>query len=346
MLEAIRSAQALAFAGAGVSRPLGYPTWYGLIERFETETRARCGENISDDKGRSITVAQVSEMKDLLFRAEIFKCNLGDRYFEIIQEIFGPRDGQDSGIRDLISLPFQHILTSNYDIGLERAHDYLQQPYDSICLDDPSAFDFTNELGNYGYSRRIVHVHGRFDRPRNIILTEREYGAFYHNSAVVDPFWQTVARIRRCIFCGFSFNDTDLTAPFSLGNFNLARRGHGGVVHFALLPLDVEHGEPGNRAYYNMKYGIEPVFFNSVDEAFSGFSAVIRMIAKEIRPAVQELRVGLELIEPVAIAEVGVAEIPAPVAVPAVAHPVQEDVLRLEQLTETNLRKTLTGELG
>jgi hypothetical protein len=278
LLEAIRSNRAMAFAGAGVSRPLGYPTWSVLIDRLTNETRERSGEQIVDDQGRNITVAQVTEMRDLLFRAEIFKCNLGARYFEIIQETFAPKGGQNADIRNLVSLPFQHFLTSNYDLALERANDELQLRYDSICLYDVPVTEFVNNLGNYDYARRIVHVHGRFDATEKIVLTEKEYGAFYHNSSVAKPFWQMVPIIRRCVFFGFSFNDTDLTAGFNLGNFNLAPRGAAEVIHFSIVALGKKDKEPAYRAWYNMKYGIQPVFFDGIDSNFSGYSPAPKLV--------------------------------------------------------------------
>ena len=39
MIEAIRSEKSFAFAGAGVSRPLGYPTWPQLLDQLAQETR-------------------------------------------------------------------------------------------------------------------------------------------------------------------------------------------------------------------------------------------------------------------------------------------------------------------
>jgi hypothetical protein len=343
MIDVIRSKQALAFAGAGVSRPLGYPRWDTLLERFADETRTHCGEHIQDEQGRDITVTEITEMKDLLVRAEIFKWNLGARYHQLIREIFAPRDGQLNEIRDLISLPFQHFLTSNYDMALELAHDNLQQQYSSIAFEDPEATEFVNNLGIYDYARRIVHVHGRFDRPESVALTEREYGVLYNNSLVVRRFWQIVPVTRRCVFCGFSFNDVDLGSLFSLRSFNDARRQGGAVAHFALLAMDIDNGEGTSRAFYNTKYGIEPVFFKSVDENFSGYSAVIRMMAKEIVPSIPELLVTAGP-TPISVA------IPPAVAVPvpqeeAVAEPVLQDVIRLERLTDSNLKARATGEL-
>jgi len=162
----------MAFAGAGVSRPLGYPTWTGLLNRLASETRSTIGEDIVDDQGRPLTVTQVSRFGDLLVQAEIFKCNLQNRYGEIIRETFARKNEVTSEIKDLARLPFQHILTSNYDVSLEVAHEDMQLEHESICLSDGAAREFFYKLLDTDYAKRIVHVHGSFVDPKSIVLTE------------------------------------------------------------------------------------------------------------------------------------------------------------------------------
>ena len=97
-------------------------------------------------------------------------------------QIFAPR-GANADIRDLVILPFQHLLTSNYDVALESPHDDLQSRCESLSLCDHAAVDFINNLADYEYGRRVVHVHGRYDGPNNIILTQKEYADSYRRSA-------------------------------------------------------------------------------------------------------------------------------------------------------------------
>jgi len=66
-------------------------------------------------------VEPAKQINDLLFQAEIFKVNLQGHSFEIIRQTFQPRES-NSDTRALVSIPFQHLLTSNYDSALESAH--------------------------------------------------------------------------------------------------------------------------------------------------------------------------------------------------------------------------------
>ena len=135
------SAQALHAASA---------TRYGLarlIQDLADATEQHCGQNIEDDQGRAITVAQVMQINNLLFRAEIFKANLQANYFQIMEHTFAPR-GSNSDTRALVSIPFQHFLTSNYDPALETAHTDVGRKFDSITLLDGSAALFLNSIAD------------------------------------------------------------------------------------------------------------------------------------------------------------------------------------------------------
>jgi hypothetical protein len=346
MLGVIRTSQAIAFIGAGATRSLGYPLWTKLIQDLADATEQHCGQNILDDQGRAITVAQVMQINNLLFRAEIFKANLQANYFQIMHQTFEPR-GSNSDTRALVSIPFQHFLTSNYDPALETAHTDVGKKYDSITLLDGSAALFLNGIADYAYARHIVHVHGRYDDPQNIVLTKKEYVDFYGRVPIAGTFWTVVPIARRCVFLGFSFSDEELTEGFHIRNLNRAHRLAPAVMHFAVLAMNDADNEAALRSWYSSEYGVDPVFYDSIDAKHTGFSNVIQDLANEFAPRVEQ---------PMASASAGVAaEVienqqeaePVPVVAPDANVPVDvsEDVEHLERLTADNLRKRSTGDL-
>jgi hypothetical protein len=324
MLSVIRGKESLAFAGAGVSRALGYPTWPALLNLLASETRTFCGEDIVDGEGRQLTVTEVEKFPDLLVQAEIFKCNLRDRYGELIREVFARRSELKVEIKEVVRLPFQHILTSNYDVSLEVAHEDLQLECESICLSDGAAREFVNKLFDTTYGKRIVHVHGRFDKAESIVLTEKEYAALYQGSQVVERFWETVPMYKSCVFLGFSFTDEEITESFNLKNFNRAHREGSQTPHFALLALaDTDRDkERVLRTGYATKYGVDAIFFDPVDSGYTGYSRVIGRIAHDVSPPTTRHAVGREDSDASA-----------------------DDVAHLEALTMLNMKKGATGEL-
>jgi hypothetical protein len=349
MIDAIRSKKSMAFAGAGVSRALGYPLWTELLDRFAAETREKCGEAIVDEEGGPITVSQVTGIGDLLVRAEIFKVNLGEHYSEIIRDMFSPKGVLTSDIRNLAKLPFQHILTSNYDNAIETAHDDIQLKCESICLHDGAARAFVNKLADYGYPKRIVHVHGRYDDPHKIVLTEKEYAALYQGSQVAQKFWGDVPIYRTCVFFGFSFTDQDVTAWFNLKNFNRAVRDGYNTPHFALIGIDGDHDDAGFRRKCKMKYGVDSIFFRHVDSRYSGYGALVGKMVGDAVPDATELAAKLDMGLPVESDDRAASQRSRDAATETTSMPdpttIAKDLARLEALTVLNMKKSKTGEL-
>jgi SIR2-like protein len=348
MIELVRSGQAVAFVGAGVSRGLGYPTWNMLIQQLADATLQHCGENIVDDRAMPLTVTQVMQLDHPLFKAEIFKENLQGHYLEIIRQTFAPR-GSNSDTRALVSIPFQHLLTSNYDFALENAHSDIGKRFETMTLYGDTVGNFVNGIADFSYPRQIVHVHGRYDEPENIVLTFNEYTAFYHRVPMATTFWNMVPIARKCIFFGFSFTDEELTEGFNLRNFNRAHRQAENVVHFAAIALSDPDKEPALRSRFAAEFGIEAVFFNGMDAKFTGFSNLIQRIAEEFAPKIEQpLSVQVLAPQPEVIGledeilpQADVVEAVDPVVAPEIAA----DVLQLEKLTDDNLRKRSTGDL-
>lgn len=331
LIREVRTGQALAFTGAGTSAAVGYPTWTQIIEKLAYRTRAKVGDKVRC--GDTEVPIEVAAGLDFLVSAEIFAEALGQEYFSILSHEFGPKDVLHPDIQTLVDLPFRHFLTSNYDPTLETSLSVPGTPCPFLCLhDNQAASAFLCNLADKQQQRHVVHVHGRYDGPEGIVLTEEQYGSHYTNSAVVKGFWTIITVRESCVFFGFSFRDLDLLTGFRTAKreFSLQSR------HFGVLPLADGVPEAGERVRLELTYGIQPVFFSPVDEKYSGYGQLLKMI-KELTQAAPS---------PSFVPPDTVALQPSSGSTPSVGTRFGKesaDVRSLLKLTKDNLRKHRTG---
>jgi hypothetical protein len=341
LADALRSGTLLAFVGAGVTKPLGYPSWPELVRRLASEVRRIRGEDVQSN-GLVIRVRDVLEnFNDPLVQAQILKENLGTRYFQIMREVFGPRDAQARSVADLVSLPFKHLLTSNYDTGLEQHHLVGAIP-GSICLYHDATAEFIAHFLDSRFARRIVHVHGRYDEPERLILTQQDYDA-YNTVPIFERFWNVMTSAATLAFFGFSFADLELLYGFTAATRVLRPSGGNQEVrHFAVLGLADESLEAAKRITFRMKYGIEPVCFLQQGNDFSGYDEILASLRTE--GAALPPTAGEEATPGVVIARSD--ELFAPETAADATDPrIRASVEQLRRLTRENITRRETGDL-
>jgi hypothetical protein len=272
LLEALCCGRALAFVGAGVSRPLGYPSWEELVQALATEARRVKGD-VVDCNGSALELDEVLAWPDPLVKAQILKDCLEEDYYAFMQNLFKPKKEISENISLIVSLPFRHLITSNYETSLEWHHTLGPA---SICVYHSAISEFIHSFQYDGYDRRVVHVHGRYDEPKRIILTQRDYDA-YQTDRVFERFWAVMSSTATLVFFGFSFTDIDLLYGFIATTRILGTQ----LRHFAVLGLQNESDESMTRITYQAKYGIEPVCFLQRGKDFSGLTELLARLKLE-----------------------------------------------------------------
>jgi hypothetical protein len=288
--------RAIAFVGAGYSaRALtrggepAYPIWNDLLNLMHERV-----ERIQPGATRGLDTVE-----DPLWRAEEYRRLLGDEYVTLIRETYGPCDIQLSDFhKTLILMPFRHFLTTNYDFVLEEALQRVlltrhggsglpeTESYHTIRFvertitwnDRANLAEFCRRIDDISYDSRIVHVHGRYDQPESIVLTERDYASRYIEGPKTYEMLWALGVTHPFVFIGFSANDFDIMAFFRAVRAIL---GPEGPEHFILYGLRPEQDGAAWRRMLRGKFGVNPVYYEITEvNRRSDHSAVETLIAE------------------------------------------------------------------
>lgn len=245
MIEEIVGRRCSVFIGAGLSEPARYPGWKELM----TDLAKAAGK----------TLPEINDPLAFLRLADDYKTTMGNTdYHHFLRKAFDP-DGKEPYRPihvDLLGIPFNAFLTTNFDSclenaankvgGVERIHVYPDL--------DPGRL----------YDRHIYHLHGRaYDEHgvctvQSILLTASDYETAYQLSteralaAVPDGppplrlLLHTAFEYQTVLFVGYSLTDPAVRQVLQASSEEykrlgqeVLRRGIGAVRqknHIALLP--------------------------------------------------------------------------------------------------------------
>lgn len=187
------------FLGAGLSQPAGYPEWRALLKQMV----AAAG---MPDAEETVMKARARDLPDL---ADDCKCAMGEEeYLKFLGEQFDPaqKEPYRSVHADLVTIPFNAYLTTNYDPCIEVAasrqgqgnitvHSYPQLPAGDLK------------------SGCVYHIHGRaYDEDgnslvRTMILTATDYDEAYHQNQAIKRILHDVLLYQTVLFAGVSLRD-------------------------------------------------------------------------------------------------------------------------------------------
>lgn len=282
LITALSEGSAMALVGAGSSARVGFPLWTGLLDRLATAV------SNAEPRARSLVEALATE-SDLLWKAEELRRLLGDdAYHHLVRTLFGPEEAPiDDFHDDLVRLPFRHVLTTNYDAVLEQAHvgAFRTRPVAFTWNETANMRELVQRIGDDGYGRRYVYLHGRFDQPEDTILTERDYAARFLRSGDTLPKLFALLATQRLVSIGFSLADMDLMGVFRHVHTHM---GAGEARHFAILPLDPASDPGVIRRRLLGKYGVEPVFYPATPD-HRGLPDLVRELLRAVRPSAVSL---------------------------------------------------------
>ena len=267
----------LVLVGAGVSSRAGFPTWGQLMDRLHVYTGQELQKRGGDGAPTAATQRPPKRLlskQDYLWRAEYYCQQLGkDRFEQFVASLFAQpttaaagsgRPAVDKCLEYIVRLPVSHVLTTNYDTGLDAGHRLLRErkgsrlgPCEVINVDNlESTRYFIDTLVSPRRTRYYAHLHGRVDQRDSIVLTESSYRKRYLSNITWARTLYSVFSTRQLVCIGFSATDPDLTAILR----EISAMG-AGVRHFAILGIEDISYAGLERQRLEQKYGITPLLY-------------------------------------------------------------------------------------
>ena len=265
----IQGRTTLLFAGAGVSKPAGYPLWIELLSELEAIC-GQCGPGFVPDP-------ELRESDPLLYADRVkrhIEAATGSlkRYHKHLLKRFLEEPIIQQFHRDIIDLPFRGFITTNYDRVLEATLSTKEpSPLEkSVVVGvDPGyiVHEYMRSLISSDAPRLVAHLHGYYRNPASIVLAASDFTATYGSreeakaERPVPNFLRHILATWSLVFVGFSFSDPHLGVFLRAASNESELWGDGN--HFALIDTTPETlGKNLERARaYREEYGIETVFY-------------------------------------------------------------------------------------
>lgn len=106
------------------------------------------------------------------------------------------------------------ICTTNYDFLLEEAMSSLQRPVSTIVTEDRLTV-------NTPFENRILKLHGDFNHPEKMVITEHDYDMYLENNPVFATYVSNLFITNTMLLIGYSLDDDDFRSIWQILNNRL-----------------------------------------------------------------------------------------------------------------------------
>ena len=212
------------FAGAGVSAKAGLPTWGAYLSML------------------AAAAFEYDEYTKFVMDRAIKDGALGDAaaYYKMcrqmpeatkLRELAKPLETfRVEELGSLVQLPFQAVVTTNYDRALFAAYArYAGSAAQEVNIDDP-----TLDAAAFAEDLYIARIHGRVEVPASMRLSSPELSDIQKNASY-QRYLEHLFTRRQVLFVGFSFLDPAIEAV--LRSVRAATKGMHRQEHWALVPI-------------------------------------------------------------------------------------------------------------
>lgn len=304
LVSTLKSGRAVLLAGSGSSKFVGYPLWGQLVE----DMRQRFAPHLA----WPVDIAPMTFASSIV--DEIRRTRQLTDYYNFLERTFERRPDRarlhDDLHVDLVQLRFCGLVTTNYESVIESAvtEAFASDigPFHCECIDlchdrVYRLFDFFRSLATGEKPCWVLHLHGYYRNPQDIILTEEDYRRSYGERPTYDEdgraqsvilnslhrkvLW-TLFVTHPLVFVGFSLQDDFFVhmlrvvrEDFELGS---------DLTHYALMGFTTE--EEKERAWeYLRLHNTMPIFYHVPEVVLageepdhSGLKRLISELAEEV----------------------------------------------------------------
>lgn len=116
-------------------------------------------------------------------------------------------------------LPFDTIVTTNYDCLLEKAYKNVGRKY--IVIADENQFSTAKINFASHESTLILEIHSDFDHPDKMVITENDFDKYREENSLMTIYFASLMMVRPVLFIGYSLNDPNIRPIWSIINSKL-----------------------------------------------------------------------------------------------------------------------------
>jgi hypothetical protein len=242
------------YVGAGASIAGGLPSWSGLLKDMLDLLK-----KVPQHDPRIVADGKkaLKDPANYLAVASVLRQALGNTFEDYFSQKFGKNAGQPAEVhRAVVRLPYQVVVTTNYDWLLERAYTEMTKGKDiPITLTYEQAGDIAYQFtqGN----PFIIKAHGDAGlNPQEIVLSEQDYRKLIHHALGYRSVMQTIFTTTTFLFVGTSMTDPDLKLMLSF----VYSAFHGKTPpHVALMPASSINAVVEKAYFENYRIRLVPI---------------------------------------------------------------------------------------